>query len=290
MLDILIYGTIAGVAMALQAAGFSLCYSVSRLPNFAHGALYILAGLSAWTALRQFGLPYPIAVALGVAATSLLGFAIYRLLVIRVRGIEASEIILTFALSIVVLEGLREYGFKGGASYVLPALARGSIGIFGVPVDLHSLLMLPIAAAVAAGLWIFVHRTRSGLALRAIAQDEQAAQMLGIDADRAAAMSLSVGSALAALAAVIVLPRGTITVEAAYSVLVVALAVSILGGLGSVWGTMIAALILGLTQRAVVTYVGNQFENVVAFAFIVVVLVARPSGLFGRQKELEERV
>jgi branched-chain amino acid transport system permease protein len=289
MIDVLLYGLINGVILALTASGFSLCYSVSRLPNFAHGALYILAGLTAWSVLRPLGLPYPVAFLAAIGVTAVLGLGIYRLLMIRVRGLEASEIILTFALSLGIIEGLRYLGFIG-PQFVLPVLAAGSTEILGVPVDLHRLLLLPLGLGVAGTLWIFIHQTRMGLALRAIAQDEQAAMMLGIDADRVAALSLSMGSALAALVALLVLPLGAITVETGYNVLVFALAVSILGGLGSLAGTAVAGLVLGYAQIAVAKYLGPAYTVVVAFAFIVVILVVRPSGLFGRQKELEERV
>lgn len=289
MIDVLLYGLINGVILALTASGFSLCYSVSRLPNFAHGALYILAGLTAWSVLIPFGLPYPIAFLAAIGMTALIGLGVYRLLVVRVRGLEASEIIVTFALSLGIIELLRYLGFVG-PRFVLPVLLAGSTEVLGVPVDLHRLLLLPLGLGIGGILWILIHRTRMGLALRAIAQDEQAAMMLGIDADRTAAVSLSIGSALAALAALLVLPLGAITVETGYNVLVLALAVSILGGLGSLGGTVVAGLVLGYTQTAVAKYVGSGYTIVVAFAFIVVILLVRPSGLFGRQKELEERV
>ena len=152
-----------------------------------------------------------------------------------------------------------------------PETKQGPLGveIVGVSVDVHRLLLVPIGATIAVVLWVFIHRTRMGLALRAIAQDEQAAMMLGIDADRAAALSMSLGSALAALAALLVLPLGAITVETGYNVLVFALAVSILGGLGSLGGTAAAGLLLGYAQIAVAKYLGPAYTVVVAFAFLL---------------------
>lgn len=289
MLDVLIYGLINGITLTLIAIGFSLCYSVSRLPNFAHGALYILAGLTAWSIFNIFGLSYPIAIGSALVVTALIGAAIYRLLVIRVRGMEASEIIVTFAMSLAMLELLRFMGFIG-PRFTIPAFAEGVVSILGITVDYHRLILVAIGAILVAFLWFFTHHTKVGLALRAIAQDERAAMMLGIDSDLAATLSLAFGSALAALAAIVVLPLGAITVEAGFAALIYAIAVAILGGLGSTTGVILASIMLGYAQIATVKFVGPQYYMVVFLAVIILVLIIRPSGLLGKQKELEERV
>ena len=139
-------------------------------------------------------------------------------------------------------------------------------------------------------LWLFTHYTRVGLSLRAIAQDERAALMLGIDSDLTAVIALALGSALAGLAAVTILPLGNITVKTGYDVLIFALAVCVVGGLGSWAGSILAAFVIGFAQILTVAFVKPHFQMVVALAAIIIVLIARPSGLFGRQKELEERV
>ncbi|MEM2498189.1 MAG: branched-chain amino acid ABC transporter permease [Candidatus Nezhaarchaeales archaeon] len=289
MLDALIYGLINGLILALITAGFTLCYSVSRLPNFAHGALYILAGLVAWTLFNSLGLNYVLSVFCSLISTAFIGAAIYWLLVMRVRGMEASEIIVTFAVALLMMEVLRYLGFVG-PKFTLPVFVSGSIDILGVTVDYHRWVIVALTAALMLFLWFFTHNTKVGLALRAIAQDERAAMMLGIDSDLVASLSLAFGSALAALAAIIVLPLGAITVETGYSVLIMAVAVAILGGLGSMGGTFIAALLLGFSQQFAMKLVGPQYSMVVFMAAIVLVLIIKPSGIFGKTKELEERV
>lgn len=289
MMDVLVYGLINGVILALIASGFSLCYSVSRLANFAHGALYILAGLAAWTILQPLHLSYPLAFLGSLVLTALIGLAVYEFMVIRIRGMEASEIILTFALSLVIMELLRYLGFVG-PRFTLPAFAAGRIDVLGVPVDCHRIAIIAVGAALFASLWLFTHHTKAGLALRAIAQDDQVAMMLGIDSDLTAALGLSLGSALAALAALTVLPLGAITVESGYGALIHAIAVAIIGGLGSVTGSFLAAMVLGYAIVLASKLIGPQYQMVVSLAAIVVILIIRPSGLLGKQKELEERV
>ena len=139
-------------------------------------------------------------------------------------------------------------------------------------------------------LWLFVNSTKLGLALKGMAQDERAAMTLGIDSDRMAVTATAIGSMLAGAAAIILLPLGSIVVESGYHVLIMAVAVCIVGGLGSWNGAVLAAFIIGFAQILTVVYFGAHFQAVVALLAIVITLICRPSGLFGRQKELEERV
>jgi branched-chain amino acid transport system permease protein len=288
-MQILIYGTINSVALALFALGFALVYGVSRLPNFAHGALYVLSGFITWTFVKSLDLNYLVSIILALIATGIIGALIYQFILIRIRGMEISEIMASYAMGLAILEGLRWGGFKG-MTYTLPAFIGGSTEIAGVSVDYQRLLVVAIGAAVVAVLWLFTHYTKVGLALRGMAQDERAAMMLGIDSDLMALASMGFGSMLAALAAIVLLPLGNIVVEAGYNVLILAIAVCIVGGLGSWMGAVLAAFIIGFAQILTVVYLGPHYQMVVALLAIIITLVLRPSGLFGRQKELEERV
>jgi branched-chain amino acid transport system permease protein len=288
-MEILIYGTINSVALALYALGFALVYGISRLPNFAHGALYVLSGFITWSALNTLKLNYVFSIGLAMAATALIGAVIYQLFLIRIRGMEISEIIASYAVALAILEGLRWSGFKG-MTYTLPPFIGGSISLAGVAVDYQRLMVIGIGAALVAALWLFTHHTRIGLALRGMAQDERAALMLGIDSDVMAVVAMGIGSMLAALAAILLLPLGNIVVESGYNVLILAIAVCIVGGIGSWVGAVLAAFLIGFAQILTVVYLGAHFQMVVALLAIILTLILKPSGLFGQQKELEERV
>lgn len=288
-MDILIYGIVNSVVFALIAVGFTLVYGVSRLPNFAHGALYILTGYIAWTFLNTLGINYALAIVLSLVIVAIVGAAIYQFLLIRVRGMPDSEIIASFAIGLAIMEALRWGGFIGQA-YILPVFIEGAVDIAGIPIDFQRLLIIGGGLAVVGFLWLFTHHTRIGLALRAIAQDERAAMMLGIDSDLTAIIALALGSTLAGVAAIAILPLGTITVETGYNVLIYAIAVCIIGGLGSWPGAVMGAFLLGFAQILTVAYIAPQWQMVVVFLAIILTLIFRPSGLFGRQKELEERV
>jgi len=288
-MGILIYGTINSVALALMALGFALVYGISRLPNFGHGALYVVTGFITWSFFRGLGVNYLLSILLSMIIIGIVGALIYQFILIRVRGMATSEIIASYAIGVAILEGLRWGGFKG-MTYTLPAFFEGSIDISGIPVDFHRIIVVGAGAGVVVFLWLFTHHTRIGLALRGMAQDERAALMLGIDSDFMAVVAMGLGSALAGLAAVLLLPLGNIVVESGYNVLILAIAVCIVGGLGSWMGAVIAAFLIGFAQILTVVYLGSHFQMVVALLAIILTLILRPSGLFGRQKELEERV
>jgi len=288
-MDILIYGTINSIALALMALGFALVYGISRVPNFAHGAIYVLSGFITWTFLRSFGLNYAISILLTMVVIGALGAALYQFVLIRVRGMAISEIIASYAIGLAILEGLRWGGFKG-MSYTLPVFVEGSISIGGIPVDFQRIMVVGIGVLIVVALWLFTHYTRIGLALRGMAQDERAALMLGIDSDLMAVVAMAIGAMLAGLAGILLLPLGNIVVESGYNVLILAIAVCIVGGLGSWMGAVMAAFLIGFAQILTVVYLGSHYQMVVAFLAIIFTLILKPSGLFGMQKELEERV
>jgi len=288
-MDIIIYGIINSFSLALMAIGFTLVYGISRLPNFAHGALYVITGFLVWTILNILKIHYIPAILLSLVIMGLVGAMIYRFVLIRVRGMATSEIIASYAMGLAILEALRWGGFKG-MTYRLPVFIEGTIEIAGIPVDLQRIIVIGVGIVVIAFLWLFTHYNKIGLALRGMAQDEHAAMMLGIDSDWMAIIAMALGSILAGLSAMVLLPLGNIVVEAGYNVLILSIAVCIVGGLGSWVGAVLAAFMIGFVQVITVAYIQSHFHMVVALLAIIITLIFRPSGLFGKQKELEERV
>lgn len=289
-MEILVYGIINSITLAIISLGFTLVYSISRLPNFAHGALYITTGYITWLFLNRLeGFPYLFAIFLGIAITCIIGALIYQLILIRIRGMEISEIIATYAIGLAILEGLRWGGLRG-MTFTLPVFYPGAIEIFGVSVDYQRIIIVIVGVCTFILLYLFTHFNKIGLALRGIAQDERAAMMLGIDSDTTAIISLAIGSGLAGFAAILLLPLGNIIVEAGYNVLIFAIAVCVIGGLGSWAGTILASFIIGFAQILTEHFLSSHYQMVVALLAIIVTLLIKPSGIFGKQKELEERV
>jgi branched-chain amino acid transport system permease protein len=286
---LMVYGTVTSVTLALYAVGFSLTYGVSGLPNFAHGATYVLAGFLIWNLMNYLGLSFLAAAPLTVVACGLFGFALYWGLLLRVRGIPLSELIVTFAAGVAILELLTWMGFYG-MRYSLPVLWEEGIEFSGVVLDGQRIVVLATGVVLVILLYLFVRHTRLGLAFRGLAQNERTALSVGIESDWIGSLSVALGSALAAVAAVVVLPLGMMEATIGYEVLIYALAVAIVGGLESTVGMVLASFLIGFGQATAARYIGPKWMIIVPLAAIVLVLVVRPSGLLGKFKELEERV
>ncbi|HEY7725198.1 MAG TPA: branched-chain amino acid ABC transporter permease [Anaeromyxobacteraceae bacterium] len=286
---VLVYGLVNSAVLVLLALGFGLTFGVAGISNFAHGSLYILAGYLAWACAHVLRLPSALGAAVAVAGSAAFGALLYRVALLRVRGQALSEVMVTFGVSLVILELFRFLGLVG-FGYTLPAFVEGTVQIGETSLDVQRLLIVLLAAGLVGLLWLFTHHTRMGLAFRGIAQNEDTALSLGIDADRAATWSVAFGSGLAAVAALAVLPLGTIAPEGGYDVMLQALAVSIVGGLGSTVGIVLASVLIGFAQTLTATYLETHWMILVSLIAILVVLVVKPSGLLGRQKQLEERI
>jgi len=289
LLGTIVYAFVNSIILALMAIGFNLTFGISGVANFAYGALYIFSAYATWMGLNLVGMPYPAAAAISILLTMLAGALMYRFILLRLRGQALSEVIATFGIGLAILEIFRYLGFVG-FEYNLPVFVDDSVVLAGVFIDVQRLLIVVIGSVVILGLWWFTHHTRLGLAFRGIAQDERTALTLGIDSDRIALLSVSLGAGLAALAATVIIPLGSIAPGDGYEVLIKALAVCIIGGLGSTGGTIVASFVIGFAERFTDTYISSHWTMIVSLAAILVVLTLKPSGLFGKQKELEERI
>ncbi|HME41525.1 MAG TPA: branched-chain amino acid ABC transporter permease [Syntrophorhabdales bacterium] len=287
--SVIVYGLVSSAVLALTAMGFSLTFGISGVANFAYGAFYILSGFLVWALLNYLKFPFVLAIVVTIGVVGGLGFVTYWSILLRVRGVVLSEVIATFALGVGILELFRWLGFVT-YEFTLPSFIKGMVVIAGVPVDYQRLFIIGIALALVIFLYFFTHYTRIGLAFRGIAQNERTAISLGIKSDLTGALSLALGSAMASVAAIVILPLGIISINTGYEVLLIAVAVGIVGGLESVPGILVASLILGYAQVITGTYLKPEWMAVVYLAAIVLVLSIKPSGLFGKFKELEERV
>jgi branched-chain amino acid transport system permease protein len=275
--------------LAMIAIGFSLVLSIAGIANFAYGAFYLLGAFIVWSLLELAGFPYWAAIIIAVTAVFLVGVLSYRYAVQRVRGAILSEVIVTLGLGVFITEIIRSTGLIGIYKYI-PALIPGYISILGVGIENQRLIIIPIGAVLFLTLWIITKYTKIGLAFRAMSQDELTGLSIGLNNNFLAMLAMGISSVLAAIAALSIIPQGSLIVDSAYDVLTYALSIAVLGGLGSTPGIIVGALVLGYAQSMTATYISPQWTMVVTFLIIVVVLIIKPSGLFGKQKQLEERV
>ncbi len=286
--DILVTGLVNGGVYALLAVGFSLVFGVARIVNIAHTAFYMLAAYCFYALTVKAGWPVALAAAASIAAIVVLAVACYKLAIEPVRAHESAVLIATVALALVFQE-LMLLGF-GGHYLGIPSTIDGTVNVLGVKVANQRLLVLGIAAAALAATWAFLYRTRLGLAVRVTANDLEAAGLMGIDVGRAAMATVALSAALAAVAGVVVAPVFVVDPFMWLPPLVTVLAVVVLGGLGSLKGSLAGALVIGYVE-AIMTFAvpqGSFLKGAAALTIMVLVLLVRPEGLFGVAFE-EER-
>jgi branched-chain amino acid transport system permease protein len=286
--DILVTGLVNGGVYALLAIGFSLIFGVARIVNIAHTAFYMLAAYCFYTLLTRFGLGFSLAGVLSVAAVTLLSLLCYRLVIEPVREHESAVLISTIALGLIFQElMLASYG---GNFLGVPSTIEGVVRVLGVSIPYQRLLILVVAAVMLAATWFFLYRTRVGLAIRATANDLEVANLMGMNVHRMAMVTVAFSVGLAAIAGVVATPVTSIHPFMWLDPLVTMLAIVVLGGLGSLKGSIIGALIIAYVEAITVFTLpeGAHLKGAVALGIMVAVLLARPEGLFGVAFE-EER-
>lgn len=288
LLDIIIDGLIKGSVYALLAIGFSLVLGVARIINIAHTALYMTAAYLIYMGVKIMGLPPVVSMGLAVVITVILGCLIYQFFIKPIQEHEAAVLIATIAVAMMLQE---VFLMSFGGHYLgVPPLVSGFATILGVKVTYQHLLALGLALVILVGVRVFLTRTNLGLAIRSTAQDREVANLMGMNVNRVAMLTMAVSVGLAALTGAIVVPLVTVEPTMWMHPLIMMLAIVVLGGLGSIGGSFVGAYILGFAESLVVFLVpmGSFLKDSVALSIMILVLLIRPEGLFGVSFE-EER-
>lgn len=272
----------------LIAAGLSLIFGVMSIVNMAHGMFYALgAYITAWAVgLASAALP-PAALfvflPLGALAVGLIGFAVEPTLIRRFyRRPEEYQLLVTFGLLLVMEDLIRLVW--GGTPRTAGGLVDylGLIQIGGLPYPVYNLLMIGVGVVAAVALWAFVYRSKFGVLLRATAQDRRMAAALGIDVGRIYVLAFGVGCFMAGLGGAIVVPTQAAVLGMGVEVLVIAFVVVVIGGLGSLEGALVGALIVSALRTLTIQF-WEEIELAALYLIAAVVLLIRPTGLFGRK-------
>lgn len=287
--DILVTGLVNGSVYALLAIGFSLIFGVARIVNIAHTAFYMLAAYGFYALLVKLGLNFAVAGVLAVAGVTALSLACYKLIIEPLREHEAAVLIATIALAIIFQE-LMLFAF-GGHYLGIPSTLDGVVRIAGVSIPYQRFVILAVAAVMLAATWYLLYATRLGLAIRATANDLEVASLMGMNVHRIALATVAFSVALAAIAGVVVAPVYVVDPFMWLGPLVTMLAIVVLGGLGSVKGSLAGAFIIGFVEAITVFALpaGAFLKGAVALSIMVLVLLLRPEGLYGVVFEEEER-
>lgn len=276
-------GIVTGSVYAIVAVGMTMIFGVLRAINFAHGEYYMLGTFGAWFAVDYFQLPYPVALVIGVVSTAIIAVLVANLVMQRMVGATPEAGVLATLGIALVLQNVVIYVFGGGykffsAGYIEP------VEIFGFMLAEQRILIIVVCLVVFVGLELMVTHSRMGKAMRAVSQNIEACDVVGIDVKGVVRFTFVLGASLAALSGVLTAPVN-VSVYGGMGELITfkTLPIIIMGGLGNVRGTFFAAMILGIAESLVATYVGLQFRDTVGFATLILMLMWRPHGLFSAQ-------
>ncbi|NIO21582.1 MAG: branched-chain amino acid ABC transporter permease [Candidatus Aenigmarchaeota archaeon] len=287
--EILIIGALTSSIFALLALGFTLIYGVARLIVMCHTAFYMMAAYFIYTFTKLQGLNTIIAVFLAVAITTLLGMGIYQLFIHRVREHEMTVLIITVAIALIFQESIKLW-ISGEYLGVDPFIS-GFIEVFGVRIAWQDVFIITATSILVVVLWVVITKTGLGIAIRATAQDPEVANLMGINTGQIYLISMGLAALLAAIAGALIAPRYVLVPLMWMHPLILVLSIIVLGGLGNLKGSIIAAFILGYAETSVVFLLpmGSFLKGAVALTVMITVLVIRPEGLFGVSFE-EERL
>jgi branched-chain amino acid transport system permease protein len=285
LLPQLLHGLVFGAALGLLALGLTVIFGLLGVMNFAHGELFMLG---AYAGVGVIGVTGSFWAAL-IAAPVLVGAVAAVTEVATLRPIYHREplygLILTFGLALVFREGVRQL-FGGDMRRILPPFP-GSTPLLGMTYPNYRLFLLVASAVVLFGIWLFFTRTRAGIIVRAAVQDAEMLDGLGVNVRRVFTLTFAASGALAALAGLLLAPVFTVYPQMGVEMILLAFIVVILGGMGSLGGSVAAAFIIGVAQSLFSLWMNPQRVAIAIFGIMIVVLIVRPRGLFGREGVLE---
>lgn len=278
----LVNGIATGSVYSLVALGLTLVYGVLKVPNFAHGALYMLSAYVVYVLLTSLGIPYVFSTLAAIAVLAVVGAAMEWLVF---RPLEGKTPIHAMIAALGVL-----FFMEGGAQAIWGPNFRqvstplsGVVDLAGVTITEQRLLVIAAAVVTMVGLFLFLKKTLVGMSIEAMAQDRQGALLVGIDTRRVALITFALSGVLAAVAGGLIAPLVLVFPTMGELIILKAFVIVILGGMGSVPGAILGGYILALAEVMAGTYVAFAFSELIAFLVLVLVLVVRPTGLFAKE-------
>ncbi|TMB03172.1 MAG: branched-chain amino acid ABC transporter permease [Deltaproteobacteria bacterium] len=273
-------GLLTGILYVLIALGLTLIYGILHIVNFAHGEIYMLGAMGVFYCYVVFKLPFAATLVVILLLSLLLGLGVERAFFRPLRGQWLQLVVASVGLSLIIQSlGWIAFGIQ---EKNVPSFFTGVVAFGGVRLPTERLIAAAVGVVLVGLLYALVYRTKVGLAMRAIEEDEETARMLGIDADRVAALACAVGFALAALAGAFVAPIYSLNPGMGLEAILMSFLIIIVGGLGSITGTVLAGLLVGVLQSVGGVLLGAEAAYGLVFIVMIVVLVVRPAGLLGK--------
>jgi len=279
----IVNGIVTGSVYAIVAVGMTMTFGVLRAINFAHGEYYMLGTFAAWLAIEHFDAAYPVSVLVAIVATAAIGALIGFLVMQKMIAAPfQSGVLATIGVSL-ILQNVVILAFGGGYKYFNGGYIE-PVEIFGIGLAQQRILIVIVALFVFAGLELLVRHSWLGSSMRAVSQNIECCQVVGVDVPRVVLHTFVIGTALAALSGVITAPLNVSVYGGMGEMITLkTFAIIVIGGMGNVRGTLYAGWMLGVVESFVAGFLGLQFRDAVGFIALIAILMWRPHGLFSTQ-------
>ena len=279
----LMLGLVNGSFYAMLSLGLAVIFGLMGIVNFAHGAFYALGAFAALLGLQKFGVNYWAALVLAPLAVGLLGIVVERLFLRRLYGLDPLYgLLMTFGLALVIEGMLHQFFGASGQSYPVPRALEGVINLGFMILPIYRAWVIVVSVAVCFTTWFVIECTRLGGTLRAATENAPLLQAFGVNVPLLVIATYGGGVALAALAGVLSAPVILVTSGMGSSLVIVVFAVVVIGGMGSILGSIVSGLALGVVE-GFTKVIYPEASNVVVFVIMALVLIVRPAGLFGKE-------
>ena len=274
-------GLVNGSFYALLSLGLAVIFGMMRIVNFAHGAFYMLGAFVAYVLLQQAGIGFWPSLVIAPLVIALAGMVLERVLLRRLAGLDPLYgFLFTFGLTLLIQDGMRlRFGLQG-QPYATPDELAGTVALGPVTYPAYRLFVIVFCLVVSVAVWFVIERTRLGMVVRAATERAELTRALGVDVDRWITPMFGFGLGLAAIAGVLAAPMRNVSPLMGSELIILTFAVVVIGGMGSIAGAIVAGFLVGVLS-SVGAILDPAVEGIVAFALMAVLLLVRPSGLFG---------
>ena len=281
LLQQLFNGLTLGSVYILVAIGLTLVFGILHVPNFAHGALYLIGGYLTLMAMKGLGVHYFVAIIISMVSVAFVAILMERLVFNPLRNAPAIHDKIAAIGMVLFFDAL--VSLIWGNEYHRMITPYGEpVTVFGIATSYQRILVIVVAIVVVILLQLFLKKTLIGASIIAMAQNREGAFLVGINANAVAMMTFAISGALAAIAASISSPINLVFPSMGHIVILKAFVVVIIGGMGSVPGAIIGGLILGISESLGATYISNDYKDMIAFLLLIIIMTVRPKGLFAK--------
>jgi branched-chain amino acid transport system permease protein len=278
----LLLGLINGAFYALLSLGLAVIFGLLNIVNFSHGAFYMLGAFAGWMLLTYAGIPYWGALLLAPLIVGVVGAMVERLLLARLKGLDPLYgFLLTFGLALMIQGAFRNLYGVSGLPYAIPPQLTGAHNLGFMVLPNYRGWVVGFSLVVCLVTWLLIEKTRLGATLRAATENAALVEAFGIDVPRLVTLTYALGAALAALAGVLAAPIYSVNPNMGADLIIVVFAVVVIGGMGSILGSVVTGFGLGLAEGLTRVYYPAGSSTVI-FVIMIAVLLVRPAGLFGR--------